>query len=92
MRLAAVGGRDPNGGVVVVEVLKYGIICAMRSLRNFKTNRCCHLIGRLARRAFFLNDEEETRFVGYMSLENPASIHSPLLRYRLLAKGRRMAR
>ena len=64
----------------------------MRSLRNFKTNRCCHLIGRLARRAFFLDDEEKTRFAGYMSLENPASIHSPLLWYRLQAKGRRVVR
>ena len=64
----------------------------MRPLRNFKTNRCCHQIGRIAHRTFFLDDEAETRFVGYMSLENPASIHSPLLRYRLLAKGRRMAR
>ena len=35
----------------------------MRQLRNFKTNRCCHLIGRIARRAFFLDDEENTRFV-----------------------------
>ena len=29
---------------------------------------------------------------GYISLENPASIHSPLQRYRLMAKGRRMVR
>ena len=34
----------------------------MRPLRNFKTNQCCHLIGRIAHRAFFLNDEEKTRF------------------------------
>ena len=39
----------PNGGVPVVE------------LRNFKTNQCCHLISRIANRAFFLNDEEKTR-------------------------------
>ena len=26
----------------------------MRSLRNFKTNQCCHLISRIANRAFFL--------------------------------------
>ena len=94
----------------------------MRPLRNFKTDQCCHLISRIANRAFFLNDEEKTRFVerlwrvatfscvevlanfftaryltplvkiGYMSMENPASIHSPLQRYRLLAKGRRMVR
>ena len=64
----------------------------MRPLRNFKTNQCCHLISRIARRAFFLDDEAETRFVGYISLENPASIHSPLQRYRLQAKGRRVVR
>ena len=146
----------------------------MRPLRNFKTNQCCHLISRIAHRAFFLDDEEETRFVerlwrvaafpgvvvlahcfmrnhfhvlvyvpdllgtgrdkvaydllkqlsggpkrpaelraalgiasanfftaryltplakaGYISLENPASIHSPLQRYRLQAKGRRRVR
>ena len=64
----------------------------MRQLRNFKTNQCCNLIGRIAHRAFFLNDEEKTRFVGYMSLENPASIHSPLQRYRLQTKGRRVMR
>lgn len=81
----------------------------MRPLRNFKADQCCHLISRIANRAFFLNDEEKTRFVerlwrvatfscvevladfftaryltplvnaGYMSMENPASIHSPLL-------------
>ena len=32
-------------------------------MRNFKTNQCCHLISRIANRAFFLNDEEKTRFV-----------------------------
>ena len=146
----------------------------MRPLRNFKTNQCCHLISRIAHRAFFLNDEEKTRFVerlwrvatfsgvevltycimsnhfhilvcvphllekgsdkvaydllkqlsdgpkrpaelraalgiasanfftaryltplakaGCISLENPASIHSPLQRYRLQAKGRRLVR
>ena len=58
---------------------------AMRPLRNFKTNQCCHLIvaadtreafggarrsraesrrpSRIANRAFFLNEEEKTRFV-----------------------------
>ena len=41
----------------------YGIMCAIRPLRNFKTNQCCHLISRIANRAFFLNDEEKTRFV-----------------------------
>ena len=41
----------------------YGITYAMRPLRNFKTNQCCHLISRIANRAFFLNDEGKTRFV-----------------------------
>ena len=36
---------------------------AIRPLRNFKTKQCCHLISRIANRAFFLNDEEKTRFV-----------------------------
>ena len=35
----------------------------MRPLRNFRANQCCHLISRIANRAFFLNDEEKTRFV-----------------------------
>ena len=35
----------------------------MRPWRNFKTNQCCHLISRIANRAFFLNDEKKTRFV-----------------------------
>ena len=32
-------------------------------MRNFRANQCCHLISRIANRAFFLNDEEKTRFV-----------------------------
>ena len=40
-----------------------GIMYAMRPLRSFKTNQCCHLISRIANRAFFLNDEEKTRAV-----------------------------
>ena len=35
----------------------------MRALRNFKTDRCYHLITRSANRAFYLTDEERTRFV-----------------------------
>ena len=35
----------------------------MRALRNFKPDRCCHLISRIANRAFYLTDEERTRFV-----------------------------
>ena len=41
----------------------YGIMYAMRPLRNFKTHQCCHLISRMANRAFYLTDEEHTRFV-----------------------------
>ena len=37
----------------------------MRSLRNFKTNQCCHLISRIANRAFFLwlsvDDEKQQK-------------------------------
>ena len=43
--------------------LEYDTIRIMRPLRNFKTNQCCHLVSRIANRAFFLNDEEKTRFV-----------------------------
>ena len=35
----------------------------MRALRNFKPDRCYHLISRIANRAFCLTDEERTRFV-----------------------------
>jgi len=35
----------------------------MRPLRNFKPNRCYHLISRIAHRAFFLTEDERTRFV-----------------------------
>ena len=58
------GFGDPNGGVRVAGLWEnYGVMYAMRPLRNFKTNQCCHLISRIANRAFFLNDEEKTRFV-----------------------------
>ena len=30
----------------------------MRPLRNFKPDQCCHLISRIANRAFFLNGEK----------------------------------
>ena len=53
-------GRLQSGGGVV---RNYGKMYAIRPLRNFKTNQCCHLISRIANRAFFLNDEEKTRFV-----------------------------
>ena len=35
----------------------------MRALRNFKPDHCYHLISRIANRAFYLTDEERTRFV-----------------------------
>ena len=35
----------------------------MRQLRNFQTDRCYHLISRVAHRAFYLNEEERTRFI-----------------------------
>ena len=35
----------------------------MGALRNFKPDRCYHLISRIANRAFYLTDEERTRFV-----------------------------
>ncbi|MCR5413342.1 MAG: transposase [Kiritimatiellae bacterium] len=38
----------------------------MRALRNFKSNRCYHLISRIANRAFFLTEEERSRFVARM--------------------------
>ena len=35
----------------------------MRRPRNFAADRCCHLVSRIANRAFYLSDEERTRFV-----------------------------
>ena len=76
----------------------------MRPLRNFKANQCCQLTGRIANRelraalgiasANFFTARYLTPLskAGYISLENPASIHSPLQRYRLQAKGRRVMR
>ena len=43
-------------------VAEYAIIRGMRALRNFKPDRCYHLISRIANRAFYLTDEERTRF------------------------------
>ena len=82
----------------------YDIMCAMRLLRNFKANQCCQLTGRIANRelraslgiasANFFTARYLTPLAkaGYISLENPARIHSPLQRYRLQAKGRRVMR
>ena len=38
----------------------------MRQPRNFATDRCCHLVSRIANRAFYLSEEERTRFVKRM--------------------------
>ena len=122
----------------------------MRALRNFKPDRCYHLISRIANRAFYLTDEERTRFVerlwrvakfsgievlaycfmsnhfhllvhlseapaelraalgissvnfftarylaplakaGYIAAVDTENLHSPQLKYRLVAKGRRL--
>ena len=35
----------------------------MRRPRNFQTDRCYHLISWVAHRAFYLNEEERTRFI-----------------------------
>ena len=38
----------------------------MRQPRNFTTDRCYHLVSRIANRAFYLSEEERTRFVDRM--------------------------
>jgi len=38
----------------------------MRRPRNFQTDRCYHLVSRVAHRAFYLNEEVRTRFVERM--------------------------
>ena len=38
----------------------------MRKNRVIEQNRCYHLVGRLAHRAFFLDDEEKDRAVALM--------------------------
>ena len=48
-----------SGGVVA----RYAIIRGMRAPRNFKPDRCYHLISRIANRAFCLTEEERSRFV-----------------------------
>ena len=42
---------------------EYAILRRMRPLRDFKPNRCYHLVSRIANRAFFLTGEERSRFV-----------------------------
>ena len=38
----------------------------MRHPRNFQTDRCYHLVSRVAHRALYLDEEERTRFVERM--------------------------
>ena len=38
----------------------------MRRPRNFQTDRCYHLISRVAHRAFYMDEDERTRFVERM--------------------------
>ena len=38
----------------------------MRKTRRIEQNRCWHLMGRFAHRAFFLDDEEKDRAVALM--------------------------
>ena len=44
-------------------VAEYATMRGMRAPRNFKPECCYHLISRIANHAFFLADEERTRFV-----------------------------
>ena len=70
----------------------------MRALRNFKTNQCCHLISRIANRAFYLTDEERTRFVerlwrvakssGIAVAGGEKNRYLPGKQYRILRKGK----
>jgi hypothetical protein len=38
----------------------------MRKLRNFSTDRCYHLVSRVANKAFYFTEEERGRFVERM--------------------------
>ena len=44
----------------------YAILLTMRKLRNFSTDRCYHLISRVANKAFYFTEEERGRFVERM--------------------------
>ena len=58
------GRAHPTRGVPLYST-SCGIcyIARHESLRNFKPDRCYHLISRIENRAFYLTDEERTRFV-----------------------------
>ena len=44
----------------------YAILLTMRKLRNFSTDRCYHLVSRIANKAFYFTEEERGRFVERM--------------------------
>ena len=44
----------------------HGILIRMRQPRHFVPDRCYHLISRVAHRAFYLDEDERTRFVERM--------------------------
>ena len=44
----------------------YAILLHMRKLRNFSTDRCYHLVSRVANKAFYFTEEERGRFVERM--------------------------
>ena len=48
----------------------------MRALRNFKPNRCYHLISRIANRAFYLTDEEACAFLEGKRLQDLEEVES----------------
>ena len=59
----------------------------MRALRNFKPDRCYHLISRIANRAFYLTPHAKAGYIAAVDAEN---LHSPQRKYLLAAKGRRL--
>ena len=42
----------------------------MRKKRQFKAERCYHLVSRIAHRAFFLDEEKKNRFVVFTRVLN----------------------
>ena len=58
--------EGPIGGVRLVGWMFYVILLSMRKLRNFSTDRCYHLISRVANKAFYFTEEERGRFAERM--------------------------